>query len=120
MTERQSRVYVVQRPAYWNRKTNDWQDKYDLSAAKEHGALVYLLPPGNISNNLTETMARLKHRLIDYTLGDHLLAVGDPVAIAAATMVASYFTDGNISMLKWDRFDNKYHPYLIAFPTMAA
>jgi hypothetical protein len=111
--KRQPRVYVVQRPAYRDRATGAWVDKYDLSAAEAHGSLVYLLPPGNVSRDLTEVMARLRHRLVDYQAGDHLLAAGDPVAIAAAVLVVGHFSGGQLSLLKWDRLDHKYYPYEI-------
>ena len=111
--QRQPRVYVVQRPAFKNRRTQEWEDKFDLSPASEHGSLVYLLPPGNVSRDLTETMARLHHRLSDWLPGDHLLACGDPVAIAASVLVAGHYAYGSISLLKWDRIDQGYIPYLI-------
>ncbi len=111
LTERPSRVYVVQRPAYRNRSTGDWVDKYDLSAAEEYGHLVYLLPPGNVARDLVEVTARLRHRLSDYLPCDHLLAAGDPVAIAAAVLVAARYSGGSLSLLKWDRMDQRYFPY---------
>lgn len=114
MTDRPRRVYVVQRPAFRDRGTGEWVDKYDLSAAEEHGRLVYLLPPGNLSRDLTEAMARLRHRLSDYEVGDHLLAAGDPVAIAAAVLVVGAHTGGTVSLLKWDRITRRYHAYRIS------
>ncbi len=113
MTDRAPRVYVVQRPAYRDRNTGDWVDKYDLSAAEAHGALVYLLPPGNLPRDLTEVMARLRHRLSDYGSCDHLLAAGDPVAIAATVLVAGHFSGGDVSLLKWDRQEQLYFPYRV-------
>lgn len=112
--KRSPRVYVVQRPAYRDRATGDWVDKYDLSAAEEYGRLVYLLPPGNVSRDLGETMARLRHRLSDYLPCDHLLAAGDPVAIAAAVLVAGHYSGGGLSLLKWDRMEQRYFPYVVS------
>lgn len=109
---RTPKVYVVQRPAFLNRSTGEWEDKYDLSPAKEHGSVVYLLPPGNVARDLTETMARLEHRLSDWRDGDHLLAAGDPVAIAAAATVAARHTD-HVGLLKWDRMEGRYFSYNI-------
>lgn len=114
MRDRSPRVYVVQRPAYRDRRTGDWVDKYDLSAAEEHGRLVYLLPPGNVPRDLTEVTARLRHRLSDYLPGDHLLAAGDPVAIAAAVLVAGHYSGGSLSLLKWDRMEQRYFPYEVS------
>ncbi len=106
-----SKVFVVQRAAF--KRGGEWYDKYDLSAAEEHGNIVYLLPPGNVAHDLSEVMARLEHRLSEWKSGDHLLALGDPVAIAAATMVASKHSGGQISLLKWDRHTSSYLPYVI-------
>ena len=113
---RRPRVYVVQRPAYRDRATGEWVDKFDLSAAEEFGALVYLLPPGNVARNPDQTVARLDHRLNDYISGhDHLLAAGDPVAIAMAAVRAVFWARGPISMLKWDRLDQRYYAYVVPF-----
>ena len=113
-SDRPRRVYIVQRAAFKNRRTGEWEDKYDLSTAEEYGRLVYLLPPGNIGKDMTTTMARLEHRLSEYEPGDHLLAVGDPVAIAAAVLVAGKWNDGEISLLKWDRIAQVYYPYKVS------
>ncbi len=107
-------MYVVQRPAYRDRATGEWVDKYDLSAAEEYGRLVYLLPPGNVSRDLTEVTARLRHRLSDYLPNDHLLAAGDPVAIAAAVLVAGHYSGSSLSLLKWDRLEHRYFPYRVS------
>lgn len=113
-TDRSPRVYVVQRPAYRDRKTGEWVYKFGLKAAEEHGRLVYLLPPGNLEQrDMDEAMARLRHRLEDYEAGDHLLAAGDPVAIAAAVLIAGLQTGGRVSLLKWDRIDQQYYAHAV-------
>ena len=112
--KRTARVYVVQRPAYRDRQSGEWVDRYDLSAAKEFGALVYVLPPGNVSRDLKEATARLDHRLDDYISGhDHLLLAGDPVAIALAVLRAAHWSTGPISVLKFDRYTDRYLPYVL-------
>jgi hypothetical protein len=106
-------VYVVQAPSYRDRETGEWVPKYDLSAAEEYGRLVYLLPPGNLPGRgepLDTALARMRHRLSDYEDGDHLLALGDPVAMVAAAVVAASFNGGRVSLLKWDRLDQRYYP----------
>lgn len=107
------RVFVIQRPARRDPVTQDWVDKYDISAAEVHGELVELLPRGNIPRDLRGTISRLRSSLLDYTERDHILAIGDPVAIAAAVMVASSITNGVVSILKWDRRSQSYLPYLV-------
>lgn len=107
-------VYVIQRPARFDRATNDWVDKYDISAAKEFGKLVYLLDPGNVQPvNLKASVAYLKEELADYTDGDYLLALGDPVAMVAAGIAAAIANNGKVAVLKFDRMTGKYHPYHI-------
>lgn len=109
-----SRVYIVQRPAIYDRVKRGWINKYDLTPAQEHGELFFLLRPGNVfKDKLEETVTRLKRDLADFTVEDHLLPVGDPVLIAAAVMAASRSTGGTVSLLKFDRTTNKYEPYLV-------
>jgi hypothetical protein len=106
------RVFVVQRPAYFDKGRQGWVNKYDLTPATEHGELVFLLRPGNIyKDKLRAAVELLKRELADYGPGDHILAVGDPVAIAATVMVAASVTGGRISLLKFDRQDGRYDAY---------
>lgn len=106
------RVFVVQRPAYFDRERRGWVNKYDISAAEEYGELVFLLRPGNIyRDKLTSAIELLHKELVDYGPEDHILAIGDPVAIAATVMVASMQNGGKVSLLKFDRMDNKYDAF---------
>jgi len=110
-----SRVFIVQRPAQYDRTKGGWVNKYDLSPASEHGELVFLLRPGNIFKaKLADALERLERELKDFSSEDHLLAVGDPVAIAAAVMVASRASGGTVSLLKFDRLTGRYDPYRIS------
>lgn len=112
-----SRVFIVQRPAYYDRKKRGWINKYDLSPAKEHGELVFLLRPGNLfRDRIDDAVARLERELAGFTPEDHVMAVGDPVAIAAAVMVASRRTGGVVSVLKYDRLGNRYEAYPVRLP----
>jgi hypothetical protein len=113
-----SRVFIVQRPAQYDRTKGGWVNKYDLSPASEHGELVFLLRPGNIFKaKLDDALERLERELKDFSDADHLLAVGDPVAIAAAVMVASKRNGGKVSLLKFDRMTGRYDPYQIVLAT---
>jgi hypothetical protein len=109
-----SRVFVVQRPAYYDRDRRGWVNKFDLSPAKVHGELVFLLAPGNVyRERLDEAVLALRELLADFSVDDHILAVGDPVAIAASVMVASAATGGVVSILKYDKRRDAYDPYLV-------
>ncbi len=108
------RVFVVQRPAYYDRLRRGWVNKYDLTPAETYGELVYLLRPGNIyRDKLEDALERLHEVLADYGPDDHILAVGDPIAIAAAVLVAASKNNGKISMLKFDRQTGEYDPYVV-------
>ncbi len=112
------RVFVVQRPAYYDRERRGWVNKYDLTPAEEFGELVFLLQPGNIYRDKLEgATALLNEKLSDYGPGDHLLAVGDPVAIALAVMVAAKISGGRVSLLKFDRTSTAYDAFDIDIST---
>ncbi len=111
------RVFVVQRPAYFDHSRKGWVNKYDLTPAEEYGELVFLLRPGNIyRDKLESSIQNLLSSLADYGPADHILAVGDPVAIAAAVMVAASVSGGRVSLLKYDRQADAYDPYEIVVP----
>lgn len=114
MTNKTGRVFVVQRPAYYDRDRKGWVNKYDLTPATEHGELVFLLRPGNIyRDKLESAILQIDKELKDFGPEDHILAIGDPVAIAASVMVASGKTGGRVSMLKYDRIGERYNPYVV-------
>lgn len=108
----EGRVFVVQRPAYYDKGRRGWVNKYDLQPAEAYGELVFLLRPGNIyKDKLDGAIVRLQEQLADYGPGDHIMAIGDPVAIAAAVMVAASRTGGVVSLLKFDRMEGQYDAY---------
>lgn len=109
-----SRVFVVQRPSFRDKATNEWKDKYDLSAAAQYGDLAYLLGTrGNIPQSTPATVRLLQEKLRDFTSEDYLVAIGDPVAIAAAAVIAAGRTGGMLRVLKWDRRIEGYLPYTL-------
>lgn len=108
------RVFVVQRPAFYSREREGWVNKYDISPARRFGELVYLLRPGNLyRDRLASALESLRRDLADFRSSDHILAIGDPIAIAAAVMTASAVSGGSVSMLKYDRMADKYDAYLL-------
>lgn len=110
-----SKVYVIQRPAYKDRATGEWKDKYDLSAATQYGEIKYLIGRrGNIPQNTQPTVELLRKKLEGFTSDDYLVAIGDPVAIACACMIAVEKSGGSLKILKWDRLIEGYLPYVIS------
>src|SRR5690348_2003306 len=103
MTE--PRVYIVQQPATFDRGNGGFVAKYDLSPAKQFGKLVFIMPPGNVFlHQLPAATLHMRNVLAGFQPCDFLLAIGDPILIAAAAMIAGQKTGGELRMLKWDRF----------------
>lgn len=108
------RVFVVQRPAFYSTERKGWVNKYDITPARAFGELVFLLRPGNLyKDQLASTMVSLRESLHDFGPLDHLLAIGDPVAIAAAVLEAGRSNGGQVQMLKYDRFAGGYNSYTV-------
>lgn len=107
------KVYIVQRPCFYDRNKRGWVNKYDFSAARAHGEFVVLLAPGNVfGDRFPEALASLREGLAGYDPDqDHILAAGDPVAIAAAVLLAA--RNGTVSLLRYDRREDRYVPYRV-------
>jgi hypothetical protein len=104
-----SRVFVVQAPARREGPRGEWVEKFDLEPARAFGELVRVLGYGNLPTDLTEARRTLTEALgqFDFT-SDHLLLLGDPVAIALSVSVLTALQmvddiDAPIRVLKWDR-----------------
>lgn len=112
------RVFVVQRPAFYSAERKGWVNKYDITPARAFGELIFLLRPGNLyKDQLVSTMASLREALADFGPSDHLLAIGDPVAIAASVLEAGRSNNGQVQMLKFDRFAGGYNSYTVGTMT---
>lgn len=107
------RVFVVQRPVVRNYGSAQgideprWSNKYDLSPAKKFGRLVDVLPVGATPSRIGELVRAIEQALGDFDDGDYLLCVGDPVAIAVASITASRRVR-SVRVLKWDRREGAY------------
>jgi len=109
------RVFVVQQPAYYCRDKREFVPKYDLTPAAVYGQLVFMLGPGNIfKDRMAQAIKQLSAVLQSFSQEDFILAVGDPVAIAAAVLIAGGRTGGTITLLKWDRISAAYEPFAIS------
>lgn len=110
-------MFIVQRPSFYDRKKRGWVNKYDFSAAAAFGEFVVLLPPGNIfGQQFEQSVERLREGLADYDPAqDSILAAGDPVAIAAAVLLAGR-RSGSVTLLRYDRREEAYAPYSVTVP----
>jgi len=94
-----AKVYIVQE-----------NPNVNVIGAGRFGDLIPLLPPGRqITLSSAPVVKLLKNKLKDFNDKDFLLAMGDPVAIAIASMVASDINNGKVNMLKWDRENQCYY-----------
>ena len=103
-------VFVVQNQMRRNATTGDLEPLFDLTPAREYGQLEFLLTSGPVpleASAIAKTLCR-KLQGFDPEV-DYLLAVGNPVAIAAASAVVSDETAGVIPMLVWDRHTRRYN-----------
>lgn len=97
-----SNVYIVQ----------DDPNKNFISATK-HGELQALLPFRQIAFDTNRYVHILRDKLKDFNPAeDHILLIGDPVAIALVSIVVADYTD-SFSVLKWDREQSQYYPITI-------
>ena len=114
MNTHKPRVFVIQQPSVFDKQRKTFKPKYDLSPAREFGRLVFVLGPGNIFvNRLPQTILHMQNIFSDFTDQDFLLAIGDPVAIAAASYITGARTGGKINMLKWDHNSGSYFCFSI-------
>lgn len=113
MSER--RVFVVQVPARRSGPRGAWVEKFDLSPAEEHGALVKMLGYGNVPEDPEPTRLRLRQAMVDFDADlDSVLLIGDPVACAQAVHVLGYDLGvHSFDALKWDRREGRYVPYRV-------
>jgi hypothetical protein len=112
----ESRVFVVQKPARFDRTLTPprFVPMYDFTPAEAHGRLVIVLGPGNIfQHRMSQALAQIRTVLANYSERDFIIAVGDPVAIAASVMVAAERTGGRVNLLRWDRLTKSYESFAI-------
>ncbi len=85
------------------RRINLYNDKYILSIVGGAQGLY-----GDFEEDFE--IAIIDPTTKDFSDSDFLLAMGDPVAIAIASIVASDINNGRLKILKWDREHRAYYP----------
>lgn len=101
-------VYIVQDQRRYDKDTGTFVQKFDLSPAEEHGAFRYLLTPTASPFNPAIIIPELHEGLRDFSDGDHLLLVGNPILIGWATAIAADYNEGRVSVLQWSGKDHRY------------
>ena len=94
-------VYVIQQPA----------PNINILSASDFGYLVICLPNRDQAIYSTAPyVQKMTKNLQDMRKEDYLLAVGDPVIIMLSGIIASEKTNGQFSVLKWDKREYRYYP----------
>jgi hypothetical protein len=96
------RVYITQNPMRRDDR-GELVHMYDLTPARTYGELEVLMPSGPVLITPDPQMRTLRRKLANFTHGDHLLCLGDPVVIAAASAIVANMNGGIIPLLVWDR-----------------
>lgn len=84
----------------------------NILPATEYGELKVMLPHGDVTLTAEPTLQRLRGELAHLTEQDYILLIGDPVAIALATVAANEVVN-RLNLLKWDRQTKRYFPVSI-------
>lgn len=112
MTTR-SKVYIPQEPARFDIAKGAAVRNMDLTPALEYGELVICLPHNANFINIVPMARALREAMSGFGPDDYLLAVGDPIGIALASIIAHRNSGGCFTMLKWDRRMRLYQPVVI-------
>lgn len=106
-------VYVTQNPMRRDPVTGDLVHLFDLTPARQYGEIHVLMPSGPPLITTGPAMDALRHKLQTFSDQDSLLCLGDPVLIAAASVVVAEINDGVVPLLVWDRRVRAYNPVTI-------
>lgn len=79
----------------------------DISRASQFGELVIVLESSKSISVTNNVQSEIKERMAEFKDGDYIMALGDPVVIAACVMHASKVTS-RVNMLKWNRDSKAY------------
>lgn len=97
-----SRVFVVQEVRHKNDK-GVWVPRHDLSPAKDFGDLVVICDSTVSHYNPSYAYEKIRQSMSNFTSGDFLLLIGNPILIGISMIVADEMTEGDFSVLQWDR-----------------
>lgn len=102
-------VYITQNPMRRDPATGALVHTFDLTSARQYGEIQVLMPSGPPLISSGPAIETLHDKLRTFNDNDHLLCLGDPVLIAAASAVASEVNDGVVPLLVWDRHIRAYN-----------
>lgn len=108
------KVYITQVPHKKDKATGSLVPSVNISPASEHGEIVIMMPPRATFFATADLIKQLREQLKDYDYegGDALIAMGDPVVIAAACAVLAI--KGSFTVLRWDKNLGRYNQARLA------
>ena len=105
---KQPTVYIPQVPSRYDRGLGAWVPTVTTHDAERFGKVVVMLPPEASRLHVSPLLAALRERMSSFGPEDYLLAMGDPTLLAAAAVIASRQSGGDLRLLKWDRMSSSY------------
>jgi hypothetical protein len=104
-----SKVFAPQIPSRYDIALGKRVPSFDMRSAEQFGELVACVPTdADFRVPLDELIAHLEKSLFKFSEDDYLIAIGDPLLIAAAAVICSMHTDGRMRMLRWHRVEQRY------------
>lgn len=103
-------VYVVQepKPTVSRKKTDGNRPGIDISSAEIFGELRYIFEWSETQDVAAMDMLGIvKRRMEEFKMGDLILMIGNPTAMALAVLTASRMAP-TFSLLYWDRDNRQY------------
>lgn len=104
------RVFIPAVPTRYDPIKDGRISSIDLRPAMHFGELTVLVPDiyPITNDNCGDTLAAIRAGLVGMSANDFVLAVGDPILIAAAIAYADDM-NGVVKVLRWDRRIQNYH-----------
>ena len=103
-------VFIPQVPSRLD--NGNWVPTADVTPAKEFGELRHIMPMGMNIADPDEIVKQLDEGLENFSDGDFLLLLGDPIVIAVAAAIVARNCEV-IQLLKWDRRMQRYFAFTI-------
>lgn len=101
------RVFIPQIPSRYDTNAEAWMPTVNIDPARKFGELNVMLPPEANRLELSSIVSVLKRMMKDFGPNDYVLALGDPMIIALAAVLAERAA-GTLRLLKWDRMQREY------------
>ena len=104
-------VFIPHVPTRYDPLTDSRVPTLDLNPAATFGQLVRLTTPSAgplTQDNLDVALNEIQHGISGIQPDDYVVAVGDPILVAAAIAYASDI-NGSVKVLRWDRHNHCYN-----------